>query len=184
MSKENPIQENQLLKKRIKQLEKEVLYLRTHPAIVQGMRGETIVCKLTDGVRTSYADEIDIVVKSEIKIEVKFSKLNTPDKGAATKRWNWSKPLGWKDKGKDFDFLFLLGEKDPRFEDQYLDNSPYVYFLMPSARLDQVMTSGTTIGSNIQINTNLRTAKSPASMALKKFMVSDQEIHDLLNEHK
>jgi hypothetical protein len=66
------------------------------------------------------------------KIEVKLSKLNVPSKAApSTKRWTWAKPLGWLDKAKTYDYLILLGEKDVRYEEQYLDDSPYIAFLVP-----------------------------------------------------
>lgn len=172
--------ENLALRMRITVLEKEVEFLKTHPSIAQGMRGETLVARITEGVIGAYSDQYDILVGQRVKVEVKFSKLNSPNSGATTKRWNWSKPLGWKDKGKDYDFLLLVGEKDPRFPAQYLDDSPYVFFLVPHSEVLTVMNSGAAIGANVQIISNLAKAQSPSSAAIKQRMVPEHAINALL----
>lgn len=173
--------ENAALKVRIIQLDKEVAFLKLHPVFAQGLKGEKLVAKICGGSLTAFASSHDVIVGSEIKVEVKFSKLNRPTSGEI-RRWNWSKPLGWKDKGKDFDFLLLVGDKDLRFIEQYPDDSPYVYFLIPFMGVADILTSGTAIGSNVQINTNLATAKSFASIAIKKRMVSAVVIDELLSQ--
>jgi hypothetical protein len=173
-------EENLALRMRIAVLEKEVEFLKTHPSIAQGMRGETLVAKITEGIIGAYADEHDILVGQRVKVEVKFSKLNSPNPRATTRRWNWSKPLGWKDKGKDYDFLLLVGEKDLRFPTQYLDESPYVFFLVPHSEAVTVMSSGAAIGGNVQIISNLAKAKSASSVAIKRHMVPDHAINELL----
>lgn len=173
------LQENKSLKSKIRELEKELSFLKTHPVFIQGLKGETIVCKLTGGIATKFASSYDVDVSGELKIEVKFSKLNKPNK-SSTLRWNWSKPLGYLDKGKDYDFLLLLGDKDIRFSEQYPDNSPYVYFLIPRESVPQIMNSGKSIGANVQIISNLNNAKSPTSLAIKKHLTSEEEIRPLL----
>jgi hypothetical protein len=173
-------EENREMKARIAALEKEIEFLKTHPTLVQGMKGETLIAKITGGVLGAYADTYDLVVGETIKVEVKFSKLNTPVAGSSTRRWNWSKPLGWKDKGKDYDFLLLVGNKDPRFLRQYLDDSPYVYFLVPRTKVTGIMNSGEAIGANVQIITNLAKAKSPTSLVIKQHMVREAAINELL----
>lgn len=65
----------------------------------------------------------------------------------------------YKNKGKDFDFLLLMGDKDKRFLEQYPDDSPYVYFLIPKKNVLEIMTSGASIGANVQIITNLKKSK-------------------------
>ena len=172
--------ENELLKTQIADLKSELAYLRMHTVFLQGMKGETLVAQLTDGELTSFAAEHDIVIGGSVTVEVKFSKLNTPVAGSTTRRWNWSKPLGWKDKGKSFDFLILVGEKDVRFPNQYLDDSPYIFFLVPRSRVLEVVTQGKTIGANVQITTNLVKAQSPASLALKQFIVPSSSVTALL----
>lgn len=176
-------QENSELRARVEILESELVFLRTHPSILQGLKGETLVASLTGGAITEFAAEHDIKLGNNVTIEVKFSKLNTPTKGAKTRRWNWSKLLGWKDKGKDFDLMLLIGEKDPRYSDQYLDSSPYVYFLIPKEKIHEVLTTGKTIGSQAQINTNLRTARAEISVAIKKFMVNESIISEIDSEN-
>ena len=172
-----------VLRTRVAELEYELAFLKTHPTLLQGLRGETLVAQLTGGALTQYAAQHDVVLPNSVRVEVKFSKLNKPAPGSTTRRWNWSKPLGWRDKGKDFDFLLLIGEKDHRFPEQYLDKSPYVFFLIPKGHVQEVATKGGLIGASVQITTNLSKAQSPASAALKTFMVS-MELIDTLVEGK
>ncbi|AOY95526.1 hypothetical protein BKK79_27640 [Cupriavidus sp. USMAA2-4] len=172
--------ENRALRARVSALESELSFLRMHTAVLQGMKGETLVADLTGGELTDFAAEHDIVVGGSVTVEVKFSKLNTPVARAATRRWNWSKPLGWKDKGKSFAFLVLVGEKDMRYPNQYLDDAPYVFFLIPKARVGEILTQGSTIGANVQITTHLARARSPASLALKSFHVPAATVTALL----
>ncbi|QXB53466.1 hypothetical protein [Aeromonas sp. FDAARGOS 1415] len=181
MSLEN---ENRMLRERVKQLENEIAFLRTHPVFLQGLKGESIVSKLTGGAFTEFAASHDLKIGSTVKVEVKFSKLNTPNKGRDTRRWNWSKLLGWKDKGKDYDFLVLVGEKDWRYPEQYLDQSPYVFFLIPKAQISEIITRGKAIGSQAQITTRLAAATSPASMALKKYLVPAAMLSELIDTTK
>jgi hypothetical protein len=174
--------ENEILRARIATLESELAFLRMHTVFLQGMKGETLVAELTGGELTAFAAGHDVTIGGSVTVEVKFSKLNTPVAGASTRRWNWSKPLGWKDKGKSFDFLILVGEKDTRFPDQYLDDSPYIFFLVPHSRVPEITTQGKTIGANVQITTNLVNAKSPASLALKQFIVPASSVSALLSK--
>ena len=51
------IEENRALRERIAQLEKEVEFLRLHPTIAQGMKGEALVVKITGGTLGAYADD-------------------------------------------------------------------------------------------------------------------------------
>jgi len=169
------------LRARVAELEHELIFLKTHPALLQGLRGETLVAQLTGGALTKYAAGHDVELDNSVRVEVKFSKLNKPDPRAATRRWNWSKPLGWRDKGKDFDFLLLIGEKDRNFLEQYPDDSPFVFFLIPRGHMQKVVTKGGIIGASIQMTTNLSRALSPASAALKTFMVSMELVAPLLN---
>jgi hypothetical protein len=174
--------ENQELKRRLTDLERELLFLKTHPTLSQGLKGETLVAQLTGGELTHYAAEHDITLGNSIRIEVKFSKLNSPSPGNATRRWNWSKPLGWKDKGKNFDFLLLVGDKDPRFPKQYLDDSPYVFFLIPKHQVQAILTRGS-MGANVQLTTNLSRALSEASCAIKKHLVPATLVAPILEKH-
>jgi hypothetical protein len=178
----SPLEENAALRARVDQLEREVAFLRTHPVFVQGLKGETLVATLSSGKLTEFAASHDVVTGTNLKVDVKFSKLNVPYKGAKMRRWNWSKPLGWKDKGKDFDYLLLVGEKDWANAVQYPDDGPYVFFLLPKDKVAEVVTSGAAIGGNVQINTNLGAASSVASKVLKAFLVSEATVVVLLGE--
>jgi len=171
--------ENAALRERIGHLEREIEHLRLHPTIASGFRGETLVAQLTEGTLTPYAEQHDLLVGSQVKIEVKFSKLNTPNLTSNTRRWNWGKPLGLFDQGKEFDFLVLVGEKDWNFPEQYLDSEPYVYILLHNNDVAKVVTSGKTFGANIQLTTNFSTVKSAKSKFLISRMVPARELKNL-----
>lgn len=156
-------------------------FLKLHPTISQGIKGETLVAQLTGGVVTSYAESYDIHTINGLRVEVKFSKLNQPMKVAPTRRWNWSKPLGWLDKGKDYHYLLLIGEKDPRYFDQYPDSTPYIYFLVPIESVPVVMNKGQAIGGVIQITTNLAKLQNKARRPmLLDFQVRFEDLKPLL----
>jgi len=56
----------------------EVSFLRTHFTLAQGMRGETIIRRLTSGtLAAKYAQTFDLKVGDEVNVEIKFSKLVT-----------------------------------------------------------------------------------------------------------
>ncbi|MBI5659262.1 MAG: hypothetical protein HZC43_06870 [Nitrosomonadales bacterium] len=133
----------------------ELAFLKTHTSIAQGMRGETLIAKAIDGSVTSYAEGYDVLTTDGRRIEVKFSKLNQPVKHVSTKRWNWSKPLGSMDRGKEYEYLLLIGEKDERYSHDSIDASPYVYFLIPNKSVSRLMDKGSTVGGMIQVTTNL-----------------------------
>lgn len=174
--------ENSALRIERDKLVKELTFLRTFPSILQGLKGEELVCKLSHGLSTKYAEKYDVILSNEVKIEVKYSKLHIPVSTHSTKRWTWSKPLGSFDKGKDYDLLILIGERDDRFEDQYLDDSPYVFFLIPYKNVESLMVKGRTVGGVINLSTNLAGARTSIAAKMKGFMVSIHHLSELLEE--
>lgn len=166
---------------RNQQLQREVDFLRTHTSIAQGIRGETLIVEAISGCTTAYAAGYDVISAKNQRIEVKFSKLNQPNKSSSTKRWNWSKPLGSMDRGKVYDYLVLIGEKDLRYHDDILDDSPYVYFMIPIGFVSQLMNRGRTIGGVIQITTNLNKLRScPSPPELLRFQCNSKTIVEIL----
>lgn len=166
---------------RIRALEREVEFLRNHPTLAQGLKGERLICELTGSIATQLNASFDLTSKIGLKIEVKLSKLHTPVKAAPnTKRWTWTKPMGWLDRGKDYDYLILLGEKDFRYQEQYLDDSPYIAFVVPLKEVPTVCSVGRTIGANVNLTTNLKTVNSEAGRTLISHMRSMILIDELL----
>lgn len=165
-----------------KKLRSELEFLKTHPVFVQGVKGETILLKLAGGELSEFAAEHDLTTSGDIRIEIKFSKLNTPAPGKNTRRWNWSKPLGYLDKGKNYDFLVLVGDKDSRYPDQYLDSSPYVFFLIPRNKVTELMSSGSSIGGSMQLGTNFDTLRSPRTLGILAHMVDADKITKILGD--
>lgn len=143
------------LQAEVARLRNELEFLRTHTTIAQGIRGETLIAQAIGGTVTSYAEGYDVTTPDGVRIEIKCSKLNHPTKTSPTKRWNWSKPLGTMDRGKIYDYLVLIGEKDIRYERGVLDESPYVYFLIPVQEVASQMDKGRTVGGMIQLTSNL-----------------------------
>ena len=167
--------ENCELKQSIAIIKAELVLLKTHLILLAGLRGETIVCDLVGGKLTSFAESYDIEA-GQCKIEVKFSNLGFPVRGHATQRWSWSKPLGWKDKGKSYDYLILLGEKDLRFPSQYLDTGPYACFFIPRPEVEALMFKGASIGGIIQITTNFKHVTAKQSMMLLRYLTKLDDI--------
>jgi hypothetical protein len=130
------------LTRRIAELESIVAILQERidmlegvPSLRAGMRGESLVAELVNGRMTIHTAPHDVVVTNGIKLEVKFSRLNIPNRASDSRRWSWNHPLGLK-QGKDFDRLLLVGEADPRYRDDYKDpDSPYVIFDVPRDRV-------------------------------------------------
>lgn len=174
-------EEVEQLRERIRILEREVDFLRSHPALSQGLKGERLICDITGSIATQLNASFDLTSTTGLKVEVKVSKLHTPVRVAPnTKRWSWTKPMGWLDKGKDYDYLILLGEKDIRYKDQYLDDSPYVAFMVPLKNVPAICSAGRTIGANVNLTTNLRTVNSRAGRSLLSHMTSMSLIAELL----
>ena len=172
--------ENQSLKARIASLEKKIAFHENHPLVSKGIKGEALIAKLLNGKPTSHNANHDLFIPAQnIKIEVKFSGLNTAVRkvDSKTKRWSWFNVLGGVSE-KEYDYLILIGESDLRFQKYYLDNkSPYVFFLVPK---DEVfpLTISTNSGRNrtIQLTSNPRKAKSTASKLYTDFQVTVEYI--------
>lgn len=111
-------------------------FLKDHPTLVRGVRGETIVAKMVDGSRNTKNAPHDLTLKSSpLRLEVKYSELNVAIRGRGTKRWVWTKPLGESGR-KRFDRLILIGPTDPRFSSYYRDSrAPFVLFDVPFSQV-------------------------------------------------
>ena len=111
-----------------------------------------------------------------LRIEVKFSSVNVAVKGAKTHRWVWSKPFGETGK-KTYERLVLVGLKDPRYQELYLDKeSPFVIFDVP---FDEILPL--TVRNKggrypaIFLSSNPRTARSAASPLYEKYQLTEEE---------
>ncbi len=123
--------EVQLLCNEITALKQKLSCLLNHPTLARGMRGESIIAQCVSGVLTQHNSTYDVTVNgTQSRLEVKYSGLNashggrgSPDKGNL--RWGWAKPFG-ETGNKLFERLILVGDKDPRYLEQYKDaESPY-----------------------------------------------------------
>jgi len=169
--------ENDILRNRIENLENEIEFLVLHPTIAQGLKGERFICDLTEGTLTKPQASHDITLENQITLEVKFSSLVKQGSGESY-RWHWGKPLGQNMK-KDYDFLLLVGDKDYRY-DQYLDNAPFVFFLLPLNKVKYISASDRTYrGGQLNLNTHFATVRSPRGKELIQYMVSSSKIKEL-----
>ncbi|HEV2521996.1 MAG TPA: hypothetical protein VGT24_06410 [Candidatus Acidoferrales bacterium] len=168
-----------ILRIRVRELEAECAALRREVEALKPFDAEFLVAQLTGGdIKTNFHDPYDVLLKSGLRLEVKYSHLNKPNP-SKTLRWNWSRPMGLSDKRGEYDYLVLVGQKDERYKEQYPDDSRYVFFLVPRKEVGRVTNAGKTIGSMIALNTNLVSAKSPTSRALRNHLVSETEIRAL-----
>jgi hypothetical protein len=169
-----------MLRARVAKLEAQLNFLERHDFLTQGFRGETLICELTGGTASALGQAYDVLVGQILKLEVKFSRLRVPVKGALTRRWQWTRPLGWNNYGKDYDLLLLVGEKDFRYLGQYPDSSPYVYFLVPKVNVRELMTVDREMDAgHISVSTNLLNMRSAKSKLLQRFLVPLDRIQAL-----
>jgi hypothetical protein len=154
------------LKRRIFELEEENEALKKRLDFARGVPAEDFVAELTNGLRAGYKDGHDVTTEGGDHLEVKLSHLNSTS--SKTLRWNWDNLLGHNGT-KEYHFLVLVGEKDPRYEAQYPE-LPYVCFVVPRGDVDTVKT-----GNCIALNTNLTTARAPKSKVLKCYLARSRE---------
>src|SRR5262249_1522070 len=111
-------EEIRALNERVAELESENTELKKRIESSRGVQAEMLVAELTGGARTRYKDRHDVTTRHGRRLEVKYSHLNIPANVPHIKRWNWDRLFGDNDV-KTYDFLVLIGEKDPRHEAQY-----------------------------------------------------------------
>jgi hypothetical protein len=159
------------LQKRIAELEREIEVLRAKvtffdrsPWMRDGIRGEQIVAELIGGETTAVTERFDVLATAgRLRLEVKYSNLNTAVAGGATRRWQWVRPLGF-DGQKTFDALILIGEVDLRHQHLYRDPSaPYGVFDIPFSRIAEIVKHSSQM---IQISTNPKKARTPVARLL------------------
>lgn len=142
------------LRKRVLVLEKENETLRKHCS--RWRLAEEAVAKITGGEITAYGLPYDVVLKNGVRLEVKHSPLCRQTR-TSTVRWNWSYPLGRQNKGKDYDYLILVGDKDPDHEYYRKDPScpcpNFVFFIVPHSKVSACKGRGDAIGLNTNFNT-------------------------------
>ena len=161
-------------------LRKKVAFFENHPSISRGIRGETLVASLVNGHISRGYSSYDVTSgKRLLTFEVKYSRLNVAVKGQPTKRWNWAKPFG-EAGNKEYDRLILIGDKDSRYTNAYLDKlSPYIIFDVPFKEVSQLVTKASRHGfpkAHITLTTNPMTAKSKASILFYKYQISEVEL--------
>lgn len=162
------------LKKRIFELEEENEALKKKLRFARGVPAEDFVAALTSGVRTRYKDGHDVTTKRGYRLEVKMSHLNCPG-SSKTRRWNWDRLFGLNET-KEYDFLVLVGDKDPRYDSQYPPDLEYVCFVIPRNEVDTIKSSGNCVA----LNTNLTTARAPKARILKRYLVASPEYFSTL----
>jgi hypothetical protein len=148
------------LKARIRELEEKLDRARGVPA-------EVLVAQMTGGKRTEgYKALHDVTTEKGSRIEVKLSKVHDY-KSSKTKRWVWNNLVG----PKEYDFLILAGEKDPRCE-RYPPDLEYVFFLIPRSAVNDINSRGDCVA----LNTNFQTARAgKARVLIDRYLVRSQE---------
>ena len=73
------------------------------------------------------------------------------------------------------------GEKDERYPEQYVDDSPFVCFLVPRDIVPALMSKGTTVGGMIQLSSNLTTGWSGKSAIIRRYMIALSDMEELLS---
>ncbi len=173
--------ENAELKQRLADAEKKILFYETHKTLFEGVRGETLVARLVEGVITAYAESHDVEVTGGdgSRIEVKMASLNVPVKGSSTLRWAWSNIFGESGQ-KEYDWLVLIGKKDERYLDRYPDREcPFVFFAIPRREAEE-FTVATGRTRSIFLTTNPNTSRSKAGILYERYMLTQEELRTRL----
>jgi hypothetical protein len=169
--------EHAALRKNIQALEEKVAFLTQHNTLAAGISGETLISKIVNGHMTSYAASFDVVDGEGRRIEVKYSRMNSAQKGADTKRWCWGKIFG-EGGHKDFDYMLLMGDKNERWRGSYKDaEGPFIFFCIPFDRVAELtMSMNAGRYRAIQLTSNPQTAKSRAARLFTQYQVTAIEL--------
>jgi hypothetical protein len=133
---------------------------------------ENYIAALTEGEKDDFHDGWDVRLRNGYRLQVKWSSLQSPTK-YNTKRWNWVKLLGLRDDG-DYDYLVLVGKKDPRSHDPYPSDRFALFLVERKDVKSPLCTWNRTTLSTI--------AQTPDSEKLAPFRVSEKKIKSLSSE--
>ncbi|WP_374585019.1 hypothetical protein [Pseudoduganella sp.] len=169
----------QALEEENRRLRREVEFLRGHPTIARGLRGESLVATLASARFSRSGSGHDLELRgAELLIEVKYSSLLRVVDDRALRRWAWTKLFGELG-NKRYDRLLLVGDADPRFAGHYADpTSPYVFFDLPYDAV-VAMAGGIKRGRAgvIHLTSNPTSVRSARARALFcRFQVSADEV--------
>jgi hypothetical protein len=150
-------------------LRDELDFLKKHPKIIKGIKGELLTIQLTNGKLSNKGagHDIDISIHN-IKLEIKYSSLLSGGGSSRNvKRWVWTKLFGESGK-KEFDRLILIGDIDQEFLTAYKDySSPYIFFdLSYMEAVDFVNGVKSGSSSMIHLTTNPHTVRSARAKKL------------------
>lgn len=172
------------LRDEVAALKKKLEYLDKHTALAKGMRGESLVASWVNGVITTHNASHDVALNGRnVKLEIKYAGLNVAVRGRQadgreTLRWAWSKPFG-ESGNKVYDQLILLGDKDPRYLNQYKGvGCPYIFFDVPFSEI-MPLTIQTNSGRyrSIQLTSNPRSSKSAGSLLFRAYQITTEELN-------
>ena len=127
-----------------------------------GKLAEYRVAELCGGeVTEDYADPIDVVGPGCVTRQVKNSRVRPGG------RWSFSNAR------TTCDYLVLEGEKDHTFAEQYLDDSPWVYWRVPHDDVAKIVG----VSGYIQISTN---PDVRSNIRMRVYLVAEIEISNPL----
>lgn len=133
--------------------------IRFLESLHHGKLSEYLVADLTKGrVIRRYTESYDVVTPSGLRLQVKSCRLQPH-----LRRWTFSNVLG------DYDLLILVGTRDNRFRQQYLDDGEHVYWMIERAQVPLLACKSGHIGIAIK-------PWAPTAWRLRRFMVPEARI--------
>jgi hypothetical protein len=174
--------ENAALSSRVVALESQLSFLSQHRTLAAGLAGEQLISGFIGGSRTVHTASVDIIMDDGRKIEVKFAKLSYPAPRSPSNpsRWQWGKIFGEKNK-KDFDYIILVGDADPRFATEYKDPAaPFVIFFLNYEQAMEMVTAHTAGAKGILLGTNPLATAQKARRFFDVFQVTAEELGQLI----
>jgi hypothetical protein len=135
---------------------------------VNGTAGEKFILQLTKGgIKIDHNASYDLVTKRDNKIELKTAQcLPVNKKMTPCYRWGWRYVIRPNKKRKYYDYLILIGEKDKRYNQNDLDRTPYVYFVLSYEQVKKLVP--TNDDAHLNLTTNFDTVRSKQGRTLLK----------------
>lgn len=174
--------ELECLRNQVAQLEEQLSWFRTHQTLARGVAGEKLMANAAIASLTKHTDSVDLILSDGRTVEVKATGITRQHgDGSTSGRWQWEKVFG-QTNAKDYDYLVLVAEADPRFAHAYLEpESTQVLFLVPRDDVWALTVNGAGGARRIAVTTNPNRARGSAAALFTDFQVRAAEVEALLH---
>jgi hypothetical protein len=166
----------------ILELRKKLEFFELHERLVAGMRGETIIAKITGGIPTAVHADHDLYLPAQdLRLEIKFAHLTMASTTNKVMRWEWSCVFG-RGGAKEYDRLILVGDTNTLHRSKYMDpDSPYIIFDVPFDEVMSISQSGGNSGRMIRLSQNPLRCFSVSKPLFDQYQITGAELKTRYN---